>query len=54
MDKRHVIAAYQRGLITLQECAQILGVQSLQVLGIVNEQKRTESARMTRKRPVNQ
>jgi len=54
MDKRHVIAAYQRGLITLQECAQILGVQWPQVLGIVNETKRMEPARILRKRPVNQ
>lgn len=54
MDKRQVIAAYQRGLISLQECAQILGVQSLQVMGIVEEEKRPDLARMIRRRPVNQ
>jgi hypothetical protein len=33
MDKRKVIAAYRRGLISLQECAQILGVENVRLLG---------------------
>jgi len=37
MDKRKVITAYRRGFITMQECAQILGIDSLQVMGLVNE-----------------
>ncbi|CAM3394665.1 hypothetical protein [Marinicrinis lubricantis] len=37
MDKRQVIYAYRRGLITIQECAQILGIQSTQLMGIVSE-----------------
>lgn len=28
MDKRKVIGAYQRGFLTLKECAQILGLES--------------------------
>ncbi|MBJ6363532.1 hypothetical protein ACFOQM_20115 [Paenibacillus sp. GCM10012307] len=35
MDKRKVVAAYRCGFITLQECAQILGLDSLQVKGIM-------------------
>ncbi|WP_169507503.1 hypothetical protein [Paenibacillus harenae] len=37
MDKRKVIAAYRRGFITLQECAQILGVDSGQMTRLVND-----------------
>ncbi|WP_270171573.1 hypothetical protein [Paenibacillus sp. SYP-B4298] len=35
MDKRTVVAAYRRGYINLQECAQILGLDSLQVQRII-------------------
>ncbi|MFD0867785.1 MULTISPECIES: hypothetical protein [Paenibacillus] len=35
MDKRKVIEAYQRGFITIQECAQILGIDSLEIMGMV-------------------
>ncbi|WP_164821740.1 hypothetical protein [Paenibacillus koleovorans] len=30
MDKRKVITAYRRGFLTIQECAQILGIDSMQ------------------------
>ncbi|GIP32395.1 hypothetical protein [Paenibacillus sp. J2TS4] len=36
MDKRKVIEAYQRGFITIKECAQILGIDSLEVMGMVS------------------
>ncbi|WP_159081873.1 hypothetical protein [Paenibacillus sp. CAA11] len=32
MDKRKVINAYQRGLLTVQECAQVLGVERVQLI----------------------
>lgn len=31
MDKHQVIEAYRRGLITLQECGQILGAEKTQL-----------------------
>ncbi|MCZ8520533.1 MULTISPECIES: hypothetical protein [Paenibacillus] len=37
MDKRKVITAYRRGFITMQECAQILGIDSPHILGLMNE-----------------
>lgn len=37
MDKRKVIAAYRSGLISLQECAQILGVDNVQLIGLIRE-----------------
>ncbi|MDQ8735451.1 hypothetical protein [Paenibacillus sp. LHD-38] len=37
MDKRKVIAAYRRGFISIQECAQIIGVDSLQMTRLVND-----------------
>lgn len=37
MDKRKVIAAYRRGFITIQECAQILGIESVQIKGMMND-----------------
>ncbi|MDQ0058188.1 hypothetical protein [Paenibacillus harenae] len=37
MDKRKVIAAYRRGLISIQECAQIIGVDSGQVVRLVDD-----------------
>ncbi|GAA3405183.1 hypothetical protein ACFFNY_28495 [Paenibacillus hodogayensis] len=46
MDKRKVITAYRRGFITIQECAQILGIDSLQVVGMVDEQKQNEPTRI--------
>ncbi len=37
MDKRKVITAYRRGFITIKECAQILGVDSVQIMRWVHE-----------------
>ncbi|MEK3881449.1 hypothetical protein [Paenibacillus sp. PL2-23] len=39
MDKRKVIAAYRRGLITIQECAQIIGVDSRQAAKLISDAK---------------
>lgn len=39
MDKRKVIDAYRRGFITIQECAQIIGVDSKQMNRLVNDPK---------------
>ncbi len=36
MDKRKVIEAYRRGLITLQECGQILGADKTQLDDLVS------------------
>ncbi|MEF2964352.1 hypothetical protein V3851_00800 [Paenibacillus sp. M1] len=36
MDKRKVIEAYRRGFLTLQECAQILGVEKTQIIDILD------------------
>lgn len=32
MDKRKAIAAYRLGLITVQECAQVLGLDNAELL----------------------
>ncbi|MFD2672899.1 hypothetical protein [Marinicrinis sediminis] len=37
MDKRQVIQAYKRGLITIQECAQILGMQPVHLYGMMED-----------------
>ena len=39
MDKRKVIAAYRKGVISMRECAQLLGIDSLQIMGIVGDLK---------------
>ncbi|WP_170211429.1 hypothetical protein [Cohnella abietis] len=39
MDKRKVIAAYRRGLISMQECAQILGLDNVELLGYMRESR---------------
>ncbi|WP_256757295.1 hypothetical protein [Cohnella sp. WQ 127256] len=41
MDKRKVIAAYRRGLISVQECAQILGLDNVELLGYMRESRTT-------------
>jgi hypothetical protein len=38
MDKRKVIHAYRRGLLTVHECAQLLGIDSIQIIGVVEDQ----------------
>ncbi|MCR2803010.1 hypothetical protein [Paenibacillus soyae] len=48
MDKRKVIAAYRRGFITIQECAQIIGVDSRQAARLVNDVKLTHDLSMLR------
>lgn len=40
MDKRKVIAAYVRGMITVRECAQILGVDLVHVERVVTAPQR--------------
>lgn len=53
MDKRKVILAYRRGFITMQECAQILGIDSAAILGFVNDPQFAEASRKRTKQPVN-
>jgi len=50
MDKRKVLAAYRRGTITLQECAQILGLHSARVVGLLEEATPAERLKSRRKR----
>lgn len=45
MDKRKVIAAYQRGFLTIQECAQILGIDSMRIMRMVSAPKSGERVR---------
>lgn len=52
MDKRKVIAAYRRGFISMQECAQILGIDSLQIMGMMNDPGLQEPARMLNKQQL--
>ncbi|WP_205516575.1 hypothetical protein [Paenibacillus sp. SYP-B3998] len=52
MDKRKVITAYRRGMITIQECAQILGVDSMQIMGLMNDPLMAESPRVVQKLPI--
>ena len=51
MDKRKVIMAYRRGFITLQECAQILGIDSPQLMDMMNDPAMQESYRMRDQSP---
>jgi phage antirepressor YoqD-like protein len=44
MDKRKVITAYRRGLISLQECAQILGIDNVKLIGMMRETKDAKRA----------
>ncbi|MCC2684408.1 MAG: hypothetical protein K0R75_1307 [Paenibacillaceae bacterium] len=54
MDKRKVIAAYRKGFITIQECAQILGIDSAQIVGMVEEpESAAEPLHLLRKQSVN-
>ncbi|WP_020616675.1 hypothetical protein [Paenibacillus daejeonensis] len=50
MDKVKVITAYRCGMITIQECAQILGVEGRHLTGILNDPKLTyePAARLVR------
>ncbi|ACT01069.1 hypothetical protein [Paenibacillus sp. JDR-2] len=37
MDKRQVIHAYRSGIISIQECAQILGLDSRQLPNLLSQ-----------------
>lgn len=52
VDKRKVITAYRRGFITMQECAQILGLDSLQLMGAMSEQEAGEPPLLLKKQPA--
>ena len=52
MDKRKVITAYRRGMITIQECAQILGVDSMQIMGMMNDPQMADHPRIVQKQPM--
>jgi hypothetical protein len=52
MDKRKVISAYRRGMITIQECAQILGIDSMLIMGIMNDPQMAELPRVIHKQPM--
>ncbi|WP_442601100.1 hypothetical protein [Paenibacillus sp. KN14-4R] len=47
MDKRKVILAYRRGFITIQECAQIMGIDSMQIMKMMNDPHMMESLRVS-------
>lgn len=54
MDKRKVVAAYRRGFISIQECAQIIGVDSVQMKRLINDPMLTNDAKsLLGKRSVN-
>lgn len=42
MDKHKVIEAYRRGLITLQECGQILGAEKTQLDDLIRVDHRRQ------------
>jgi hypothetical protein len=52
LDKRKVITAYRRGFITIQECAQILGIDSKQFISMVNESKKEDPPDHLRKQSI--
>jgi hypothetical protein len=53
LDKRKVIMAYRRGFITMQECAQILGIDSDKIMGFVNEPEPEKAALTAKIQSVN-
>jgi predicted DNA-binding ArsR family transcriptional regulator len=53
MDKRKVISAYRNGFITLQECAQILGIDSMQIVGMMQDPDMVDVPRILQKQPAN-
>jgi hypothetical protein len=52
VDKRKVISAYRQGIITIQECAQILGIDSMQILSMLSDSQLADSSRIIQKRPM--
>lgn len=54
MDKRQVIQAYRKGFMTIHECAQILGVKSNHLQGMVNDPQLAElPSHLEKRHPVN-
>jgi hypothetical protein len=52
LDKRKVITAYHKGFITLQECAQILGIDANQINSMVIEPKTEDPPDQLRKQSI--
>ncbi len=52
VDKRKVIAAYRRGLISIQECAQIIGVDSGQMVRLVDDPRLMSEAVLQRSKQM--
>ncbi|MGG1515138.1 hypothetical protein ABE504_06975 [Paenibacillus oryzisoli] len=52
MDKRKVITAYRRGMLSIQECAQILGVDTSQIAGLMSDPQLSELPRLIHKQPM--
>jgi predicted transcriptional regulator of viral defense system len=52
MDKRKVITAYRRGFITIQECAQILGIDSIQIMGLMSESEMPVNETKLKQQPM--
>jgi hypothetical protein len=52
VDKRKVISAYRKGIITIQECAQILGIDSMQLLSMINDLQLADNPRVIQKQPM--
>ena len=44
MDKRKVISAYRRGLFSVKECGQLLGLDSFQLRIILDEESKDQEA----------
>lgn len=53
MDKRKIIYAYQRGFITVQECAHILGIESVQMKGMLDDPEFTQKPNELKKHSAN-
>ena len=52
LDKRKVIAAYRQGFITIQECAQIIGVDNRQMSRLINDPKLIAETVSLREQPT--
>ncbi|ALS27769.1 hypothetical protein IJ21_23730 [Paenibacillus sp. 32O-W] len=52
MDKRKVISAYRRGIISVQECAQILGLDSGTIARLVDDPQLAEPPARRLRRPA--
>jgi hypothetical protein len=46
MDKRKIIHAYRRGLLTAQECAQLLGIDAVHMIGLMEQEPSPSSMRI--------